>query len=116
VEVREAGHVTKARGEAVGGRNLDSGFVTSSAGLGARIDKKRKEEDKGNAHKCSGNTYRVNVTLKAADGERQSDESMAMAGLSGKRMVETDSDSEEPSPRLRVDSGNRPEATTARVG
>jgi hypothetical protein len=56
------------------------------------------------------NTYRGNVTLKAADGERQSDESMAMAGLSDNRMVETGSDSEEPSP-----GWNRPSAAQGLV-
>jgi hypothetical protein len=42
------------------------------------------------------NAHRGNVTLKAADGERQCDESTVMAELSGNRMVETSSEEEEP--------------------
>jgi hypothetical protein len=37
---------------------------------------------------------------------------MAMAGVSGNRMVDTGGDSKEPSQVLRVDSGNRLSAAT----
>jgi hypothetical protein len=40
----------------------------------------------------------------------------AIAGLSGKSMIETGRSSEEPSPGLRVGSGNRPSAAIVRVG
>jgi hypothetical protein len=101
----------KARGEAVGGRNPGGGLVASRAGLGVRIEKKKIREMYTDVLE---NTYRGNVTLKTPHGERQSDESTVMAGLNDNRMVETGSNSEEPSPGLIVGSKNCPEAATAR--
>jgi hypothetical protein len=78
-----------------------------------RMEKTIKE-DKGNAQRCFGEcVLREYLTGRG----RQMDESMAilMAGLSGNRMVETGSDSEEPLPGLRVCSG-RPSVVAAMVG
>jgi hypothetical protein len=96
-------------------RNADGGLVTSRAGFGVRMEKRRKE-DKRNVHRCFEADVQRKCYIERSWRGGQSDELIAMTGLSGNRTVKTDNDWEEPSPGLRLGFGNRPEVAMGRVG